>query len=60
MNVAITYERLEPTTSIGEGLKVTYTYSSFDKAEIDAMESVYDDAYKNGTIMEVNADEDSD
>ena len=60
MTITTTYERVEPTTAIGECFKVIQTYSSFDKSEIDEVEKFYTDVCKSATILEVNADEDSD
>ncbi len=56
MVVMRTVERVTPTTSNGYGLKVTFTYTSFDKKEIDFIE---DQASKvsDVIIMEVNAAE---
>lgn len=58
MKVAITYERLKPSTSVGEGLRVIYTYTSMDKSEIDAMETIYDETIKARLEVEVKADAD--
>lgn len=41
MKSIISYERLNPSTINGEQLRVTITYSSFIKDEIDAIESFY-------------------
>lgn len=38
MNIITTVERLEPSTTIGEAVKITYTYSSFNKKVIDELE----------------------
>ena len=38
MKVLITWERLKPDTIGGDKLKVTTTYMSFDKDEIDKLE----------------------
>ena len=38
MKTLITWERQKPDTDNGESIKVTYTYSSFDKQEIDDFE----------------------
>lgn len=38
MLVATAVERMTPNTSNGYGVKVTFTYTSFDKKEIDFIE----------------------
>lgn len=55
MTISIQIERLEPTTSNGEGLRIIQTYNSFDKAEIDKLEDTY--RKWNNTVMEVIDDE---
>lgn len=58
MTVTITYERLEPNTTVGERLKVVQTFTSFNKKEVDDMEKIYADALKSGTVIEeVKADD---
>ena len=60
MKVTITYERLEPNTTIGECLKIVQTFTSFNKKEIDDMEKIYADALKSGTVVEEVQNADSD
>ena len=38
VNVTTTVERISPNTSSGYGVKVAFTYTSFDKKEIDFIE----------------------
>ena len=57
MQITTTYERVEPTTSLGECFKVIQMYSSFDKAEIDEVEKFYQSVLKSATVMEVKADD---
>lgn len=38
MTVTMQVERLNPTTSNGEGVRVIVTYYSFNKTEIDELE----------------------
>ena len=40
MKTQIKAERLKETTSYGHGVQVTYTYTSFDRAEIDRTEEL--------------------
>ena len=55
MTVTTQIERLKPSTSTGEGLKVTFYYTSFNPKEIDFVE---EQARKiTNTVVEVKADE---
>lgn len=38
MKLTVQIERLQPNTSVGEGVKVSYTYTAFDKSLIDRIE----------------------
>ena len=53
MKVATTFERLMPTTTDGQILKVTTYYSSFDKDEIDDLQAVLRKTIGTGIISEV-------
>lgn len=58
MTTTTTVERLTPNSSSGYGVRVSFTYISFDKKEIDFIE---EQARKiTNTVVEVTADEDGD
>ena len=38
MKATVQIERIKPTTSVGEGVKVTYIYTDYDKSVIDHIE----------------------
>lgn len=38
MKIVTQIERLEPNTSFGEGVRISYTYTDFDKSVIDRVE----------------------
>lgn len=38
MKVTVQIERLQPNTSVGEGVKVSYTCTDFNKSVIDHIE----------------------
>ena len=38
MKATVKIERIKPTTSVGEGVKVTYIYTDYDKSVIDNIE----------------------
>jgi hypothetical protein len=38
MKATVQIERIKPTTSVGEGVKVTYIYTDYDKSVIDRIE----------------------
>jgi hypothetical protein len=38
MKATVKIERIKPTTSVGEGVKVTYIYTDYDKSVIDHIE----------------------
>ena len=55
MTATTTVERLAPSSSSGYGVRVSFTYISFDKKEIDFIE---EQARKiTNTVVEVNADD---
>ena len=55
MTATTRVERIAPNTSNGYGLRVTFTYTSFDAKEIDFIE---EQARKiTNIVVEVNADE---
>ena len=54
MVVMRTVERVTPNTSNGYGLKVIFTYTSFDKKEIDFIEEQASKV-SDVIIMEVNS-----
>lgn len=60
MTVLTEIERLKPSTISGEGVRISYTYTSFDKAEIDRLEEDAKSSLGYVTILEVKADADSD
>ena len=57
MKTVITSHRLEPDTIRGEALQVVYTFSSFDKQQIDDMED-WVNKQKDGAFAVVINDED--
>lgn len=38
MKVTVNIERIQPNTSVGEGVRISYTYTDFDKSVIDCVE----------------------
>lgn len=55
MNVTTTINRLIPCSSSGYGVKITFTYTSFDEKEIDFVEEHFNNIIN--TVVEVNANE---
>lgn len=55
MKVSISWRRDKPDTTNGEKLIVTQTYSSFNQAEINAMEQTLQLQYGNGVVAEYDA-----
>ena len=57
MKTVITSHRLDPDTIRGEAFQIVYTFSSFDKVEIDEMENRVKEQ-SNGAYAVVIDDED--
>lgn len=57
MIVTTQVEKITPNTTNGYGLKVTFTYTSFDKKEIDFIEEQARKITDTVTVMEVKAAE---
>ena len=53
MNVQLTWNRLQPDTISGEKIIVKTIYSSFDKKEIDELQSKFEETYGSGVVGEV-------
>jgi hypothetical protein len=51
MKATVQIERIKPTTSVGEGVKVTYIYTDYDKSVIDHIEEELRSKI-NGTMTE--------
>ena len=56
MKMATTFERLMPTTADGHLIKVTTYYSSFDKGEIDKLQTELQNTIGSGIFGEVQND----
>lgn len=52
MKQHICWRRLERDTVVGDKILVTYTFSSFDTAEIDKMETWCKEFIKEGLILD--------
>lgn len=52
MIVTVNIERLQPTSSVGEGVIVSYTYTDFDKSVIDRLEEEIRTKINDTSIIE--------
>ena len=53
MKIFVQYKRNNPDTIIYENLTITYTYSSFNKDEIDELEQKCKDYISDGLMTEL-------
>lgn len=58
MKIIITSNRLEPDTIRGEAFQAIYTYSSFDKLEIDEIEEYFKKQSKGSYAIIVDTEDD--
>ena len=58
MKITITSDRLEPDTVRGEAFQAVYTYSSFDKNEIDEVEQRFKEQSKGAYAIIINTEDD--
>lgn len=58
MKVTTKIERLKSNTICGEGVRISYTYTDFDKSVIDRIEENAKLSLGYSTILEVNTDDD--
>lgn len=52
MKQTITFERLFPTTVLGEAILIRQVISDFDKAKIDALEKTFEKTIGAGLVSE--------
>ena len=52
MKLNISYKRLEASSAEGDAIELKLTYTSFIKSEIDAMQDLFRQAFKAGTVID--------
>ena len=52
MKEIITYKRINSTSSMGEGIRLTYSFYSFNPEEIDRLERLFREKIKTALMVE--------
>lgn len=53
MKLNLSYKRAEATTAQGDAIEIKLTYTSFNKAEIDAIQELLSKTIKAGTTIDM-------